>query len=210
MKAKTDRWILDSIGILTTRSKRNFLQEFKEPLSVVSGDGNSYHVKAKCDIKSGEVIEEIPCLILQSSKEELEDPILKYVTFDHNQNKPSFDKEGTPRIIGLGNFVLYRKKSDNNAYYIFDHVLNIVVVRALRDIKSGEEIFLASDVITEEEFNQQEQSNNEKGKKMGCGCGKNKNKNKPKKEEVKTEEVVEKAEFKSMVDGKELKTIKVD
>lgn len=105
-----------------------------------------------------------------------------------------------------GNFICYRQDNDYNAVYNYDDVFSVATIRAVKEIGRGEEIVLPNKSRVIE--------------KKGCNCGKAKgpavfkpSRSGPSKI-LKETEVLEPTEqntkFKSMVDGQELKTIKVD
>jgi len=83
-------------------------------------------------------------------------------------------------------------------------------VRATKQIPADAELFFPQIINNDEPVITEHTTKKEK--KMGCGCGKKKAQQQQEKPKVEKREdkTVETNKFKSMVDGKDLKTIKVD
>ena len=218
MSTKSDKWIDASLGI-RDKSKRKYLTTFNHPNCIIKGTEEGYKVFSLRPISAGQVIEEVPALVLHTTVEDLQnsgnqiDPILSYHTIEHPMNYEIFEKEGRPLILGLGNFSVYRKNKKPNASYTFDPNFNLITIRALYNITTGEEITLED--VSQEKM---------KGPDMGCGCKKNKKSNNQpteKKLEPKPavgrqrvdgpkQNLVSNNKFKSMSGGGEFKSIQVD
>ena len=213
MKKKSKEWINASINKRLNRQVP-FIGQFIETKSKIMGSKQGYFVVATEDLLPGDIIEEVPVLGLHTTVQDLveagdnADPILiDYGVFNFSQ-KPEFEDEGNPVCIGLGNFNIYKKSDKANAIHNYDTNFNIVTIRATQEIKKGSEILLFRNTKNEDSKNAQPK----KEKSMGCGCGKKKQQKKEqqKKEEPDNQPKVKSSTFKSMVDGKELKSIKVD
>jgi len=111
--------------------------------------------------------------------------------------------------LGLvsGNYVCYNRSDDYNAVYLYDDAFSILTIRATKSINRGDEIILPTKKKTIE--------------KKGCNCGKSnlRSEFKPstqgppkilKEKDVFAPNEKTNSQFKSMVDGKDLKTIQVD
>jgi hypothetical protein len=227
MKKKSIEWILKSIGFNKNTEHKLSFMDIPEPKVKIKSTKNGYVLLAKEDINRGDIIEICPSLSLHTSYEDLtktpnsmDDVLFNYGVID-NRNIDEFEKEGHPIIIGLGNFCLYSNDSIGNAVYMHDPNFNVFIIRAHTHIEKDSPVILAT-TSSNESNNESKDSqsidssgdNNKKDKKMGCGCGKKKaqqpKQEEPKQEEpVKTDEV-KSSKFKSMVDGKDLTSIKVD
>jgi hypothetical protein len=214
MKKKSKEWINASLGI-TKNTVRPYIKNFTESAAKIVGSSRGYSVHATMDLNPGDVIEEVPVLTLHTTLQDIvdagedADPVLASYFVPHTSYNQEFAKEGIPLIMGLGNYAAYRRAESSNASYSFDPTFNIITIRATKQISAGSEIIFPSTLNKKEE-----PSSDKKEKKMGCGCGKKKaqqaKQEQPKQEQpVKTDEV-KSSKFKSMVDGKELNSIKVD
>lgn len=213
MKKKSKEWIDASINKILN-GQVPFIGQFQLAKSKITGSKEGYFVVATQDLLPGDIIEEVPVLGLHITVQDLveagdnADPILvNYGVFNFSQ-KPEFENEGNPVCIGLGNFNIYKRSDKGNAIHNYDTNFNIITIRAIQEIKEGSEILLF-------DISKKEQSSNtqpKKEKSMGCGCGKKKQQQKQehKKEESTNQPERKSSTFKSMVDGKELKSIKVD
>ena len=101
MTNKSEQWRQDTLGV----SKHDFdnvsyIQNFNISLGTVSGSEIGYSVVASQDIMSGEVIEETPVLIIDTTIEELNDEsshndvILKHYGIKYPSTSELFEKEG--------------------------------------------------------------------------------------------------------------------
>lgn len=214
MKKKSKEWIDASINKISNK-QIPFLSNFVTPKCSIVGSKEGYKVIATEELYPGDIIEEVPVLGLHTTVQDLvesgedADPIIASYGIFNFSPKKEFEKEGNPIVIGLGNFNIYKKSSTANAIHTYDTNFNIISIRAIDHIQKGSEIFLFRESSTDAST-----TANKKEKSMGCGCGKKKNQQqKPqehKKEEPKQETQTTNSTFKSMVDGKELKSIKVD
>jgi len=211
MKRKSADWIRASLGT-TKENDRAYVQNFHPGFSVMRGNKLGYSVYALWDFERGEMVEEVPVLTLHTTlddliaSEENVDPVMANYFIPHPHIKEIFLKEGVPLIVGLGNFLCYKKSETPNVAYNFDPNFNIITIRAIKQIPADAELFFAH------EFEDNQTSKLNAGeKKMGCGCNKNKKEKKKElpKEEPPKEELIENSQFKSMVDGKDLKSIKI-
>ena len=209
MTNKSEQWRQDTLGV----SKHDFdnvsyIQNFNISLGTVSGSEIGYSVVASQDIMSGEVIEETPVLIIDTTIEELNDEsshndvILKHYGIKYPSTSELFEKEGHPVILGLGNFLLYNKAETSNSEYTFNPTFNVFTIRAKTKIRKGDEITLPLSL-----------TNSISGDtEMGCGC-KNKRKKEQAKQiqktEIKTDNTKVSPKFQSMVTGSPLESINI-
>jgi hypothetical protein len=215
MKRKSVEWIRTSLGT-TEKNDRAYIGNFHPGFTVIRGSKSGYSVYALKDFEPGEILEEVPVLTLHTTLEELiqsgenADPVIANYCVPHPGKEAIFSKEGTPLILGLGNFLAYRKSEHSNVSYNFDPTFNIITVRATKQIPADAELFFPQIINNDEPVITEHTPKKEK--KMGCGCGKKKAQQQQEKPKVEKREdkTVETNKFKSMVDGKDLKTIKVD
>ena len=170
MSTKSDEWRLASLGLSNDQEEQPFVHSFPEPLGYVSGNGGSYSVIAKEQIHSGQIIEEVPALTLDTTEEDITnkkvvDEILEYFTIKYPFSDKSFDVEGHPLILPLGNFILYKENEKYNAVYEFSRTFNTFLIRAVKTINKNEEIVLRP-------MNSNYRQVKSGDTKMGCGCGK--------------------------------------
>ena len=196
-----------------------------------------YSVFSDREYNSGDIIEEMPVLIIDTTSEdvaykyELNDPILLSKSISYPNVDSSFELLGHPLILPVGNFFVYRQVTHGNAEVEFSSKFNIITIRANKKIEKNQEIFIASKegfyghtnipVDLESGTNlvvDSPKTQSERKGDMGCGCGKKNKKVTPildgtekVKKEVKKEKpstTKEEPKFKSMVDGSTLRTIK--
>jgi len=222
MKSKSENWINEFIKDKETTS---YVANFSDNAGVVKSVSNNYGVFSKRKIAAGEIIEECVARKLYTCLEDLydENTLVDETLYNYSLiNANLISDEGHSLVIASGNFLAYRKQKIYNAVAYFDKIFNTVVIRATKDILAGEEIFLNEVLVSSNETEQNTQNINkvEEGNEMkpkksgGCGCGKNKNsKTKPDKI-LRTIDDNENTnlgkKFKSMVDGSELNSMKVE
>jgi len=198
---KSDNWRQETLGV-------SYVQDFDKSLVTVIGSDIGYHVVAVQDIKPGEIIEETPVLVIDTTIEDLNDEskhndvILKTYGIKYPSTSELFETEGHPVILGLGNFLLYNKKESSNSEYTFNPIFNVFTIRATKKINKGDEITLPLNL-----------TNSLSGDtEMGCGC-KNKRKQKQakklKESKIKDDDKQVRPKFQSMVTGKPLESINI-
>lgn len=223
---KTKEWIDASLGIVDSS------RPYTENLIVNSkcaGNSSGYTVVATKDFVPGDIIEECLVLATHTGSYECKDPVILHHSIRHpDVQNEAFVETGLPIIIGLGNFSVYRKDSKSNAAFTFDPAFNLITIKATKKITEGEEIIFFQHA-TPDKTEKKTPESAPKKKKGGCGCGKNKKKKET--EESETKDIPEnlkrkraltaaiaknveqseefEARFKSMVDGNNLKSIKV-
>lgn len=208
MKEKSEKWKAAAAGSnYKIDSKKILVREFNTPKSKIVGAAGSYFVKAKHDIKPGDIIEEVPVLVSGSTSSEISDPVLNYYGSEYPVLTDEFEEEGYPLMFPLGNFPLYKRKKEYNCVYNFNEFFNTLTIRAAVELKEGDVL-----VLPESEKREiSEDSTVSKDKSGGCGCGK---KEKPEKLRAKKKREEEKRkkeniEFKSMVNPETLKSIEI-
>lgn len=156
---------------------------------------SGYGVFAGEDIKSGDLIEEIPVVILDSTFKENKDWVLQRYAFTWSCSCDICSKNGQSMCIPMGNGVCYNHADIPNAYYVQDTVMKLLRFYAFRDIKKDEEITWYygdgyAQKLRDEKMN----------KPTGCGCGAKKIETQPEtKEEVKQESKADELLFRSMI-----------
>ena len=178
-----------------------YYSRFSDFLGKLTSTETGYTITAAQNIMAGDIIEE--CLVqrtntpLKSFFDEdhaIYSELIKQTIIDNNTELPNIN-------LVSGNYMNYVRSSDYNAIYQYDDRFGILTIRAVKQINRSDEIKLPTMELGEPEPMKPK-------KKGGCGC--NKNKNKIKKilpDPAKTEKNVE---FKSMVDGKNLESIRVN
>ena len=105
MKEKSKKWKDAASGsIFKIDSKKILVKEFDSPKSKIVGAAGTYFVKANSNIQPGEIIEEVPVLVTNSTGSEITDPILKYYGSEYPVLNDEFENEGYPIMFPLGNF----------------------------------------------------------------------------------------------------------
>lgn len=98
--------------------------------SNISGRG----VFATDDIKRGEIIEICPVILLSKNDfKVIKKTILNYYYFEYS------DKNPAAIVLGYGG--LYNHSYTPNSRYLYDYKNDLFTVKAIRNIKRGEEIF---------------------------------------------------------------------
>lgn len=118
-------------------SKDSFMmakgQVKKSPIS-------GYGVFAIEDIKAGDLIEECPVVILDTTFTQNTDWVLNRYCFTWVANNEIDHKNGHSMAMVLGNGMVYNHGDIPNSYFIQDSYLKVYRLYALSDIKIGEEI----------------------------------------------------------------------
>ncbi len=91
-------------------------------------------VFATADIKKGEVIETIPLILMEKEEfKEIKKTKLYYYYFEYSDKNPF--------AIALGYGSLYNHSYTPNSRYLYDYKNDLLIVKAIKDIKKGDEIF---------------------------------------------------------------------
>lgn len=104
--------------------------------SKISGLG----VFASEDIKSGDVIEECPVVLLDSTFKSNKDWVLNRYAFSWGCGCKICQENGSTMALVLGNGMVYNHSEEPNAYWNQDTALKYFTLHALTDIKKDEEI----------------------------------------------------------------------
>jgi SET domain-containing protein len=104
--------------------------------SKISGLG----VFASEDIKSGDIIEECPVVLLDSTFKGNKDWVLNRYAFAWGCGCSICEKYGNTMALVLGNGMVYNHSEQPNGYWTQDTALKYYTLHALTDIKQGEEI----------------------------------------------------------------------
>lgn len=177
---------------------------FSDSLGKITSTDTGYTVTATQNIMPGDIIEE--CLVQKTNTplntffgddQAIYVELLKHTVIDNISELPNI-------TLVSGNYMNYARSSDHNAIYQYDDRFGIVTIRAVKQINRSDEIKLPAIQLGEPEPMKLK-------KKGGCGCNKNKNKGRkilPAPSE--REQTQKNVEFKSMVDGKNLESIRVN
>ena len=97
---------------------------------------------AKNDIISGQFIEEVSAIILDTTTRSNTDYVItRYLfTWPCEQNDAICTQHGPTFFIPTGNAMLYNHSDNPNAYWIYDKAMKRLFISSLRDIAKGEEI----------------------------------------------------------------------
>jgi hypothetical protein len=145
---------------------------------------SGYGVFAKEDIKSGEIIEECPVVILDGTHSNNTDWVLNRYAFTWGCSCEICRTNGQSMCFPMGNGMVYNHADSPNAYYIQDSFYRLFRFYAFRDIKKDEEItwyygpgyserlknekkMTAPGIIPEGIFPELRPA----PKRNGCGCG---------------------------------------
>lgn len=146
---------------------------------------SGYGVFAKEDIKSGEMIEECPVVILDGTHNNNADWVLNRYAFTWSCTCDICVKNGQSMCIPMGNGMVYNHSDEPNAYYVQDSFFRIFRFYAFKDIKKDEEItwyygngysLRLQKEKTLAPFGMPPEgvaANISNQKKKGCGCGAN-------------------------------------
>lgn len=206
------------------------LSEAKCKVKKTEGE-ESYSVYSTAYLRAGDIIEECVAMEIDITLEKLfnmGDTGLSGLFIKTIPFATGIDNFTGLSIVG-GNYISYRHRSvAYNAVYQYDKRFDIVTIRAIQDIKKGDEIFLPRVDISGRNTKPTEELDADvkpKKEKKGCGCGKKRapvGPNIKKKEpssrppkilrdrNPKEEKQVESTKFKSMETGETLKSIEVD
>jgi hypothetical protein len=209
MTIKSEKWRRETLGVsIDNLGSVSYIQNFNSNLGKLQGSEIGYSVVAVRDIMPGEIIEETPVLIIDTTIEELNndakhtDIILKTYGIKYPSTSDVFENEGHPVILGLGNFLLYNKAEISNSEYVFNPTFNVFTIRAKIKINKGDTIVLPIS-LTNSNFGDTE---------MGCGCKNKRKKQQAKKEQQtksKSTDTTVRPKFQSMVTGKQLDSIDI-
>ena len=229
-------WIDYSLGKdLITNGEKAYYSKFSSSETTIRCDKTGCGIYADVVYEAGDIIEEAPVLIIRTTvedivhKNQLKDPVLLSKVLVYPTVHEVFNELGHPLILPTGNFFAYKQSLKSNAEVEFDRKLNIITIRAKKQITKSEEIILGlrenkygfTDININEELQFNTTQENKGKEDMGCNCGKKKRNvtrlldgtENIKKEtnvtrtKVPKEKLQENVKFKSMVDGSTLKTI---
>jgi len=98
---------------------------------------------AKQNINSGEIIEEVSAILLDTTTKSNRDWVVsKYCfTWPCDPGDPICAENGPTYVMPTGNAMIYNHSDAPNAYWIYDKAMKRMFIAALRNIEEGEEIF---------------------------------------------------------------------
>lgn len=108
-------------------------QLLQSPVQVRKSAIQGYGVFATRDIQEGEVIEECPVLFLSQKHFDL-------VNYAFDWLEPESKNILTTMLLGYG--CVYNHADDPNAFREQDNINNLMIFKALKNIKKNEEIFI--------------------------------------------------------------------
>jgi hypothetical protein len=103
-------------------------------------ENGGYGVFASEKINAGDIIEEAPFLVLESTNKINKDVKLSLYAFSYIFHDEDFKKKIFNLLIPFGNFLVYNHSIKPNAYYIQDDNFKILRMFAYKDIEKDEEI----------------------------------------------------------------------
>ena len=114
------------------------------PSKIIVGDSRvqGRGVFSLADIKKGEIVERCPLIQMEyRSKYQLDHTIFGY-TYARYQEDENTEQHGFLMYIATGYGMLYNHQDEPNALWRFDYPELLGDIVAIKDIKSGEEIFI--------------------------------------------------------------------
>ena len=109
-----------------------------------SDEKQSYGVYAERNYEAGEVIEEVPALVLHTTVESFgknfNDLMAASFLYKFSSNNPIVDELGHPFVIPMGNGLAYSRSEVPNVHWSFDNTFSTIVYRASRNIEDGQEL----------------------------------------------------------------------
>ena len=179
-----------------------------------------YGVYAARDYEPGEIVEEVPALVLHTTVESFgkgfNDLIAASFLYKFNSTNPIVDEVGHPFVIPMGNGLAYSKSENYNVHWSYDHTFSTIVYRASRKIESGQELTIA--VVPGQLGPSGIDVSSLKKKSGGCSsCAERAKKRKEEREaeankmvEEKNEDLKKQNKFKSMESDEVLETVVVE
>jgi hypothetical protein len=117
--------------------------DIRQTLGQLCSLNNRYCMKAIVDINVGQTIEVCPFEVLHGLKlsrepsEAIPQMEHMFILEDYSQ----FTRDNGPRlIVSGGNGPFYRHSYEPNGYIVYDHISKVVYIKAMKQIKSGDEI----------------------------------------------------------------------
>lgn len=97
---------------------------------------------AKKNLRSGEFIEEVSAIILDTTTKNNKDWVItRYLfTWPCENNDPICNEHGPTFFVPTGNAMLYNHADNPNCYWIYDKAMKRLFMAALRDISENEEL----------------------------------------------------------------------
>ena len=128
---------------ITKVSKKSVTSRFIETLSYVGQSKiHGLGAFAKVNIPSGQLIEEVSAIILDTTTKYNKDYVItRYLfTWPCDHNDPICDEHGSTFMVPTGNAMIYNHSDNPNSYWIYDKAMKRLFFSALRDIAEGEEL----------------------------------------------------------------------
>jgi SET domain-containing protein len=114
------------------------------PSKIIVGDSSvqGRGVFSLVDIKKGETVERCPLIQMEYRSKYQLDPTIFGYTYARYQEDENTEQHGFLMYIATGYGMLYNHQDEPNALWRFDYPKLLGDIVAIRDIKSGEEIFI--------------------------------------------------------------------
>ncbi len=131
------------IDPITKISKKAIPSKFIETLSYV-GQSKIHGLGcfAKTNIQSGQFIEEVGAIILDTTTKTNTDYVItRYLfTWPCEQNDSICNENGSTFFVPTGNAMIYNHSDNPNTYWIYDKAMKRLFLSSIRDITEGEEL----------------------------------------------------------------------
>lgn len=130
------------IGLFDAKNKQFAYKDTFAPSKGIVKKSNisGYGVFAIEDIKAGDMIEECPAILLDTTFSQNKDWVLSRYAFAWSANTEITRVNGSTMTLVLGNGMMYNHDDLPNAYFVQDSCLKIFRLYAISDIKMGDEI----------------------------------------------------------------------
>lgn len=114
------------------------------PSKIIVGDSKvqGRGVFSLVDIKKGEIVERCPLIQMEYRSKYQLDPTIFGYTYARYQEDENTEQHGFLMYIATGYGMLYNHQDEPNALWRFDYPELLGDIVAIKDIKSGEEIFI--------------------------------------------------------------------
>ena len=129
-------------GMFDAKNRRFAYKDTFAPSKGIVKKSNisGYGVFAIEDIKAGDMIEECPAVLLDSTFSQNKDWVLNRYAFTWHANGEIDRVNGSTMALVLGNGMLYNHDDLPNAYFVQDAYLKVFRLYAISNIKTGDEI----------------------------------------------------------------------
>lgn len=125
-------------------SQNNIKMDYIAPHKIIVGDSRvqGRGVFSLVDIKKGETVERCPLIQMEYRSKYQLDPTIFGYTYARYQEDEASQQHGFLMYIATGYGMLYNHQDEPNALWRFNYPELLGDIVAIKDIKSGEEIFI--------------------------------------------------------------------